>query len=151
MSDSVRSLARLLIGLAVVAVVAGGTVWLLQQDSGTGPAESTPVTVGPTAPPTTTSSTTTTTTTTAPPGLRLPLVPRPVRITWAGDSVAFTLHDAIAGAANARGVQVVDRTTPGCGMIRGEAADDNLVPFPLVAGCDGYVPENLAATAGRRG
>jgi len=154
-SGSLRVATRLLIGVAVVAVVAGGTVWLLGRDSGTAPSATSPpptsaapTSAAPTAPPTTASTTTTTTT---PPGLRLPLVPRPARITWAGDSVAFTLHDAIAATANARGVQVVDRTTPGCGMLRGEAADDNLVPFPLVAGCDGYVPGNLAATAGAGG
>jgi hypothetical protein len=150
-SSAGRFLTRLLLGLAVVGVVAGGTGWLLRRDSGsgsraTGGPDATsppPATVGPTAPPTTT--------TTALPGLALPLGPPPARITWAGDSVAFTLHDAISASASERGVQAVDRTTPGCGMVRGEAADDNLVPIPFVAGCDGYVPANLAATAGAGG
>jgi hypothetical protein len=147
-----RFLTRLLIGLLVVGVVAGGTVWLLQRDRGSGPiATSEPAstsapaatTVPPTAPPTTT--------TTAVPGLALPLNPRPARITWAGDSVAFTLREAIAGTANARGIQVVDRTTPGCGMLRGFPADDDLVPFPNVTACNTAVPAHLAATASAGG
>jgi lysophospholipase L1-like esterase len=89
-----------------------------------------------------------TTTTTAPPGLPLPLSPGPVRIAWAGDSVAYTLASAVAAEANVRGVQVVDRSTPGCGMLRGFPADENLVPYAIVSACDRAIPGNRGITAG---
>jgi hypothetical protein len=75
------------------------------------------------------------------------LSPPPFRVAWAGDSVAYTLVGAIAAEANARGMQVVNRTTIGCGMVRGLPADDALVPFDIVRTCDTSVPASHAQTA----
>jgi hypothetical protein len=85
--------------------------------------------------------------TTLPPGLPLPLVPRPARIAWAGDSVSDTLVDAVAAHAAPRGVEVLDRTTSGCGLVRGQPADDALVPIDFVRACDAGVPRQNAGTA----
>ena len=127
---------RSVLAIAAVVVVAAGAVWLvaLRPDGSAPPDRASsggggaPLT---TAAPATSSTTTSTTTTTMPAGLALPLQPPPVRIAWAGDSVAGSLVDAIAAEANARGVQLVRRTMPGCAMVRGVIADEAQSPIEV--------------------
>ncbi|MFM8304217.1 MAG: SGNH hydrolase domain-containing protein [Actinomycetota bacterium] len=139
-----RILVRLLLVLVAVAALVGGASLVLrdgsQSDRGVSvrPPSQTPPSSPVPAP----------TTTTVEPGFSLPLAPRPTRIAWAGDSVAFTLARAFAAEANARGVEVVDRSTPGCGMIRGLAADDDFTPFGFVSACDPGIPTAQTVTAG---
>lgn len=144
-----RTVGRLLVGLLVAAAVLAGVVWYLDRDRGspraTERATRSPATAT-TAPATTTTVAPPTSTTTAPTGLPLPLDPRPTRIAWAGDSVADSLAQAVAAEANARGIQLVNRTTSGCGMVRGLPADDQLVPISFVRACDGGIPPNNAGT-----
>lgn len=153
-----RIFRRVLIGLVVV-VGAAGAYGLLHDRPDREPHRSSRATSAPSTVPTTRApntlapttrapTTLAPTTTTTTPGMRLPLDPRPLRIAWAGDSVAFTLRRAMAAEANARGVQLVDRSVAGCGMIRGLPADDNLVPIGFVTACDGEIPGAQWATAG---
>lgn len=148
-SAAMRTPIRLVSGVLLAALVFGAAYWLLDRRSDPAPdAERR-------AAPSATSSTSTlptttlppTTTTTLPPGLPLPLDPGPTRLAWAGDSVAATLAAAVAAEANARGFQVVDRTTSGCGMVRGDPADDALVPISFVRSCGGSIPDHHRVTA----
>lgn len=140
-----RTLRRLIIGLLVLGAVCTTAAWALagEPDAGSirstrAPTPSPPAPALPTpAPPTTTPT----------PGLALPLQPRPLRVAWAGDSVASTLADAVAAEAATRGIELVDRTAPGCGMVRGLPADDALVPVGMVRACDDAVPVRNAGTA----
>lgn len=141
-----RTLLRLSLALVVVGAIAVGTSLLLDDGGARAPRGSAPVDSGRRSP--TTTTTVPPPTTTLPPGLPLPLEPRPVRIAWAGNSVAYTLRNAMAAAANLRGVQLVDRSVAGCGMIRGLPADDALVPFDIVRSCDASIPGAQAITAG---
>jgi len=75
---------------------------------------------------------------------------RPLRIAWAGDSLADSLANAVVAEGRARGVDIVNRTISGCGMLRGFIADDNLNPIPFVAACDGAIPPNENAIAASR-
>jgi len=137
----------LLVAATLTLAVAGCGDGASRSGSGTGRATDPPVSTAPTTlAPTTTTTATTTTTTPRPPGLALPLDPRPVRIAWAGDSVAASLAAAVAAEANARGIQLVNRTTSGCGMVRGLPADDQMVPISFVRACDGGIPPHNAET-----
>ena len=143
---------RSVLAIAAVVVVAAGAVWLvaLRPDGSAPPDRASsggggaPLTTA--APATSSTTTSTTTTTTMPAGLALPLQPPPVRIAWAGDSVAGSLVDAIAAEANARGVQLVRRTMPGCGMVRGVIADEAQAPIEFTRGCDAAIPAYHAGT-----
>ena len=144
---------RLVLGLLLVAATFVAGVWYVDRRTestpvvggGTASAPTAPTTaLAPTAPPVPLPPTTTTTTL---PGLRLPLDPGPVRLAWAGDSVAYTLAPAVAAEGNARGFQVVDRSIAGCGMLRGFPADENLQPYPVSQPCDRAVPEQHTVTA----
>lgn len=143
-----RILVRLLLGLVVVAVAATGVYWLLDDSPGREPRAVPPASTTRPGPASTSTTTVAPPTTTVPTVMRLPLAPRPVRIAWAGDSVAFTLRNAMAAEANARGVQLVDRSLPGCGMVRGSPADSNLVPYGFVTSCDAEIPDAQWVTAG---
>lgn len=141
-----RVVPRLLVGLLFVAAAVIAVFWYLDQRPESTPAVDRRAGSAPTVSTTTTTTVPPTTTTTTLPWLPLPLNPPPTRIAWAGDSVSDTLADAVAAEANARGIQLVDRTTSGCGMIRGLPADDQLVPISFVRGCDGGIPSNNAGT-----
>lgn len=132
-----RPFLRLVTGLVVVALVFAGVYWYLDRrsDPVPGPGVAAP---GPSEPSRATEPAPTPTTT-APPGLPLPLLPRPVRIAWAGDSIAGSLADAVAAEGAARGVEVLRMATPGCGMVRGLPADDSLTAIPWAAACDGSI------------
>ena len=153
-SRAMRPLARLVTGILVVVLVVAAAFWWLDRRSGTDSAPdrptatagpSTPSTGAPSPAPTTTTPPPTTTT---PSGLALPLQPRPARIAWAGDSVADTLHAAIAADAAGRGVEVVNWTVSGCGLVRGFPAYDDLTEISFTRACDGGVlPHNQAIAA----
>jgi hypothetical protein len=132
--------------LAVLVLALGGTLtWLVTDENrGSNNRPRSATTRQPTTlPPTTIAATMTTTL----PGTPLPLMPRPTRIAWTGDSVAGSLRDAMIAEGRARGMQVLDRTTAGCGMVRGVPADDSLAPISFAQGCDEGVPPQLVGTA----
>lgn len=146
-----RSNPRALTALAVTgAVVLAGAVGLLfvrrsgtdagqesvQTDSQVGNAAAT------TAPPTTTTMPPTTTT-------------RPPRdlgkVLLVGDSVAWTLADALTSAAAARGIPFTAAAIPGCGMISGlPAAGPGLEPVSWAAKCERVVVDQEKSLAASR-
>ena len=143
-----RPFERLVIGSLVVAVVFVATFWYLDRRPGSmqrlGQA-AVPGAFAAALPPT---SLAPTSTTVPPAGLALPLAPRPLRIVWAGDSLAGSLADAVVAAGAARGIEVLAQATPGCGMVRGLPADDGFSPIPWAATCDGSVgAHNLGVAA----
>lgn len=142
--------------LAVALAIGAGVAAAMLVDASTEPAgRPTPQPVSGTEPPTAASSTappatSPPTSTTVLPGAPLPVSPRPGLVAWSGDSVPDSLADAITAEAAARGVRVVDRTTSGCGMVRGLPADENLAPIDFVRACDAAVPVHQRDTAAMR-
>ncbi|MBM3660024.1 MAG: hypothetical protein FJW95_11060 [Actinobacteria bacterium] len=80
-------------------------------------------------------------------GLPLPLTSRPTRIVWAGDSLAGSLAAAVTAQGAVRGVEIVGRTTPGCGMVRGLPTDAAMSPVPWAAACDESVGPHVASVS----
>jgi hypothetical protein len=78
-------------------------------------------------------------------------VPLPRRITLVGDSVLASLAPGIEAAANARGISVVDRTGPGCGIVTNSVpATASGAPITFVSACQGAIGhvQQAAATGG---
>ena len=76
---------------------------------------------------------TTASTTTEPPG------PRPTRVALMGDSVAASLSKAMAQQFKDRGIAFADASTPGCGVLEGDIADERGQLFEMTASCSGAI------------
>jgi hypothetical protein len=66
-------------------------------------------------------------------------VTSPATVGIIGDSLSASLVDGLARESRRRGLSVVDGTVSGCGLVRGQPADADLVPLAWTSTCDEHV------------